>query len=71
MIEIIRYHMDNFAYLVRGSTEDACVIDPGDAESVLAALSRGGLRAEILLATHTHADHIAGASKIARRKDRW
>lgn len=68
MVEIIRYNMDNFAYLVRGSKEDACVvIDPGDAESVLAALSAGGLHAEILLATHGHADHTAGASTISRR----
>ncbi len=41
--------------------------DPGHLDSVVAALSSRGQRAALVLLTHGHADHSAGAAELARR----
>ena len=54
---------DNYAYLIEHEGVTA-VVDPGEAAPVLAALKSGGLTAELILLTHHHNDHTAGAQAL-------
>ena len=46
-------------------TREAIVIDPGDEiESVLAVLTKHGLKVKAIVITHAHIDHIGGAAKL-------
>lgn len=42
----------------------AMVVDPGDAQPVLAALQRENLLLESILVTHHHADHTGGVAEL-------
>ena len=42
----------------------ALVVDPGDAQPVLAALQREGLQLESILVTHHHVDHTGGVAEL-------
>lgn len=62
---IIRCGADNLAYALVGGGQGGCIlIDPGCADAVLKTLAQYGLRPELMLATHGHADHTAGAAVI-------
>jgi len=55
----------NCAIVVDEETGRAAVVDPGDEpERILAALDRAGAEAAVLLHTHAHFDHIAGAAAV-------
>lgn len=64
MVDIIRYAEDNLAWLVSDADGNAVVIDPGDADAVLAAVSRRGFRLRAVLCTHHHQDHVAGLTGV-------
>ena len=52
---------DNYAYLVvADGRKEAIVVDPSEAEPVLAVLAREGLTLVGILATHHHFDHVGG-----------
>ncbi len=52
---------DNYIWcLTRGGETDAVVVDPGDANAVLAALSERGLQLAGVIITHHHFDHTGG-----------
>jgi hydroxyacylglutathione hydrolase len=57
---------DNYIWMIRGARDPGgvAVVDPGDAAPVLAMLAKEGLRLEAILATHHHADHVGGVSKL-------
>lgn len=58
---------DNYIWTLSGGEPGAvAVVDPGDAEPVLAAAAEG-LRPALLLLTHHHADHVGGAAALLRR----
>jgi hydroxyacylglutathione hydrolase len=64
----VRCLRDNFAYLVSdGTSEDAAVVDPGEAQPVLDALERRGLVLRQIWATHHHPDHVGGAKALSAR----
>jgi hydroxyacylglutathione hydrolase len=59
---------DNYAYLVvRDGARDAIVVDPSEAEPVLAAASREGLTIGAVFATHHHPDHVGGIDDLRAR----
>jgi len=54
---------DNYLWLVHDGVH-AAVVDPGDAEPVLAALHEHGLTLTAILLTHHHADHTGGVPQL-------
>lgn len=59
---------DNYAYLVRRSTESSCVIvDACEAEPIISALTAHQLTPQAILSTHHHHDHVGGNALIARK----
>jgi len=59
---------DNYLWLIHDGSH-AAVVDPGDAEPILAALDEHGLSLTAILLTHHHADHIGGVAELLRRYD--
>ncbi|WP_419729982.1 hydroxyacylglutathione hydrolase [Lichenicola sp.] len=63
---------DNYAWrLVDPASGAVAVVDPADADAVIAALEspeleQGRGRLDLVLLTHHHSDHIAGAEQVAR-----
>ena len=54
---------DNYIWMLHDG-QRAMVVDPGDAEPVLAALRRDHLQLESIVVTHHHADHTGGVSAL-------
>ncbi|QGZ37617.1 hydroxyacylglutathione hydrolase [Pseudoduganella flava] len=54
---------DNYLWLVHDG-HHAAVVDPGDAQPVLAALQAHGLTLTAILLTHHHGDHIGGVPEL-------
>ena len=54
---------DNYLWLLHDGRR-ALVVDPGDAQPVLACLQRGRLQLEAILVTHHHPDHIGGLDAL-------
>lgn len=62
-LQIVRVPVlaDNYAWLVYDpQTEDAAVVDPGEAAPVLAAAKDRGWHVSQVWNTHWHADHVGG-----------
>jgi hydroxyacylglutathione hydrolase len=56
---------DNYIWLLqRAETNRAVVVDPGQAEPVLAYLQAHGLTLEAILITHHHHDHVGGIEEL-------
>ncbi len=66
-VSFIPAFKDNYIWLLTRGRR-AVVVDPGDAEPVLARLAADGLQLEAILVTHHHADHQGG---IAALLERW
>jgi hydroxyacylglutathione hydrolase len=67
-IQLIPAFSDNYIYLLRDPASDAVgVVDPGEAEPVLQALDRLGLRLTHIFNTHHHNDHVGGNQTLKRR----
>lgn len=56
---------DNYIWMLHDGRR-ALVVDPGDADPVLAALQQGGLALEAILVTHHHGDHTGGVETLRR-----
>jgi hydroxyacylglutathione hydrolase len=54
---------DNYLWVLHDGRQ-ALVVDPGDAQPVLAFLAEAGLRLAAILVTHHHPDHIGGVAQL-------
>lgn len=54
---------DNYLWLIHNGS-DAIVVDPGDANVILQALTQHSLRLTAILLTHHHSDHIGGVAEL-------
>ncbi|CAM2007998.1 hydroxyacylglutathione hydrolase [Acanthopleuribacter pedis] len=58
---------DNFAYLIIcPETRQAGVVDPSEADPVLAAVEKAGVTLTAILTTHHHWDHVGGNKKLVQ-----
>jgi len=56
---------DNYAWLLHEPASGfTAVVDPPEAEPILAALKQAGGKLDCILLTHHHADHIGGAEAL-------
>lgn len=58
---------DNYIWLIENSDRRCAVVDPGDAQPVLAYLRQQELTLEAILITHHHHDHIGGVAELVRQ----
>lgn len=63
----LRAFQDNYIWSLEWPTGHCVVVDPGDAEPVLAHLAESGQRLSGILITHHHADHTGGISRLLDR----
>ena len=64
-IEAIKAFSDNYIWLLHDNGK-AWVVDPGDAQPVIAALEHKGLDLEGIIITHHHFDHTGGVEQLSR-----
>ncbi|MDX1754978.1 MAG: hydroxyacylglutathione hydrolase [Marinobacter sp.] len=58
---------DNYIWCLSDSGNGkALVVDPGQAEPVLARLEQEGLELDTILVTHHHPDHVGGIASLAK-----
>lgn len=57
---------DNYIWMLHDGVS-AAVVDPGDADPVLAALDAQGLQLAAILVTHHHPDHVGGVDALRGR----
>ena len=65
--EAIPILSDNYAWLLRGDDGVVAVVDPADADAIIAAIDQRGGRLDTILITHHHDDHIAGLDRVRDR----
>ncbi|GAB6041958.1 hydroxyacylglutathione hydrolase [Endothiovibrio diazotrophicus] len=59
---------DNYIWLIRRGDDPATVlVDPGDADPVMEAVARDGIRPVAILLTHHHGDHTGGVGELVER----
>jgi hydroxyacylglutathione hydrolase len=59
---------DNYIWLIGCEGHSGvAIVDPGDAEPVMAYLEREGLHADAILITHHHGDHTGGIKELVAR----
>ncbi len=71
MIEItyVPAFADNYIWLlVNPQSRKTVVVDPGDADPVLARLKKENLELDAILVTHHHHDHCGGLEKLLKHK---
>lgn len=66
-IEVVPCLADNYAYLLVDRSGNAVVVDPSEAEPVVAAIERRGLHLVGIWATHHHHDHVGGIAELVQR----
>ncbi len=67
-IERLPCRNDNYVWLLREPrTGSVAVVDPADAEPVLARLAARGARLDFILNTHHHGDHVGGNLALKAR----
>ena len=67
-IEVIKCLQDNYSYLIIDeSNQDACVIDPSEANPIIDFIENKKINLKYILNTHHHYDHIGGNLKLKKK----
>ena len=66
-IEIIKCLKDNYSYLIIDETNNnACVVDPSEANPVINFLEKKNINLKYILNTHHHFDHVGGNADLKK-----
>jgi hydroxyacylglutathione hydrolase len=65
-IEAIKAFSDNYIWLLHDNSK-AWVVDPGDAQPVIATLAQKELQLEGIIITHHHFDHTGGVEELTKQ----
>ena len=64
----IRCLSDNFSYIVLNEkNNNACVVDPGEAEPIISTVIREKINLKYILNTHHHNDHVGGNLELKKK----
>jgi len=67
-IRAVPAFQDNYIWLIQAvNSKDILIVDPGDAEPVIAVVQQHQLKPVAILITHHHADHIGGIDKLVAK----
>ena len=67
-IEIIKCLQDNYSYLIIDElTNEACVIDPSEANPIINYCEKNDVKPKYILNTHHHFDHVGGNQEIKNK----
>ena len=67
-IEIIKCLQDNYSYLIIDEmNQNACVVDPSEAEPVVTFVENNNINLKYILNTHHHYDHVGGNLDLKKR----
>lgn len=66
-VHVLPILQDNYSYIVEHEGGGAIVIDPSDSKPVQRQLDDLRLRPDLILITHSHYDHTAGAGMLKHR----
>ena len=67
-VDCIPAFQDNYIWSIRSPSDQTCIIvDPGDANAVVAYTKKHHLTVEVILITHHHHDHIGGVEALRRQ----
>ena len=59
---------DNFSYIILNEkSNNACVIDPGEAEPIINIIKKNKINLKYILNTHHHDDHIGGNLELKKK----
>jgi hydroxyacylglutathione hydrolase len=67
IIELIPCLQDNYSYLIIDKNNNACVVDPGEAQPVIDLVEKKNVNLKYILNTHHHYDHIDGNEELKKR----
>ena len=68
-VKIIKCLKDNYSYLIIDElTNEACVIDPSEANPIINYCEKNNIKPKYILNTHHHYDHVGGNLEI---KDKY
>lgn len=66
----IRGFDSNFSYIVGDSkTKEIGIVDPDDADHLIAEINHGEYQVKMILITHSHFDHVAGVERLLENYD--
>ena len=67
-IEIVPCLQDNYSYvIIDKSKNNACVIDPSEAQPIINFIEKENINLKYILNTHHHFDHIGGNKELKER----
>ena len=67
-VEIIKCLQDNYSYLIiNEKNQNACVIDPSEAEPIINLVEKKNINLKFILNTHHHYDHIGGNNELKKK----
>ena len=67
-IQIIPCLQDNYSYLIiNEKNNNACVIDPSEADPIIKYLENNNIKLKFILNTHHHYDHVGGNKKLKEK----